>query len=169
MKLSEIFLGEFAHEMISTRKTLERVPEDKFDWRPHPKSMTLGRLAGHIAELPGLAPLVVQRECFDFAPPGGPAYEAFQPKSRKELLEVFEKNVETAREAVAPVGDEHLMVRWTLLSGGKTIFAMPRDAVLRTMVLNHMIHHRAQLGVYLRLNDIAVPSVYGPSADDPGM
>lgn len=169
MKLSEIFLGEFAHEMISTQKTLERVPEDKFDWRPHPKSMTLGRLAGHIAELPVLAPLVVGLASYDFAAPEGPKLEAFQPKSRQNLLEVFEANVEAARNAVAPASDEQLMVRWTLLLGGKTILAMPREAVLRTMVLNHMIHHRAQLGVYLRLNDIPVPAVYGPSADDAGM
>lgn len=169
MKLSEIFLGEFAHEMISTRKTLERVPEDKFGWTPHEKSMPMGRLAGHIAELPGWTRIIVEKESFDVAPPGGPAYQAFQPKSRQELLAAFEANVETARNMVAPASEEDLMMRWTLLSSGKTVFAMPREAVLRTMVLNHLIHHRAQLGVYLRLNNIPVPSVYGPSADEAGM
>lgn len=169
MKLSEIFMGEFAHEMISTRKTLERVPEDKFGWTPHQKSMTMGRLAGHIAELPALASLIVHKDSFDFAPPGGPAYQPFQPKSRQELLSAFEANVEAARSAVAPASEEALMMRWTLLYGGKTVFAMPREAVLRTLVLNHLIHHRAQLGVYLRLNNIPVPSVYGPSADEAGM
>ncbi len=169
MKLSEIFLGEFAHEMISTRKTLERVPEDKFGWKPHEKSMTMGRLAGHVAELPGWARSVVEKDSFDVAPPGGAAFQSFQPKSRQELLSAFEANVEAARKAVASASEEALMARWTLLSGGKAVFAMPREAVLRTMVLNHLIHHRAQLGVYLRLNNIPVPSVYGPSADEPGM
>ncbi len=166
MALAAALLPEFEHEMANTRRTLERVPEDKFGWKPHPKSMTLGRLTGHLAELPGWGTVTMEREGIDLAHPEG---QALQAKSRQEALEVFDKNVAAARKAIASASDEHLMKPWTLRNGAITIFTLPRIAVLRAMVLSHTIHHRAQLGVYLRLNDIPVPAIYGPSADESPM
>jgi uncharacterized damage-inducible protein DinB len=166
MKLSEIFLSEFDHEMANTRKTLERVPDDKLGWKPHEKSGTMGWLAGHVANLPSWASVAIGQSEFDLAPQGAPPPQGPTPNSRKELLDSFDKNVAAARAAIASASDELLMKPWTLLRGGQQIFSMPRSAVLRSFVLNHLIHHRAQLGVYLRLNDVPVPAIYGPSADE---
>lgn len=166
MKLSEMILGEFDHEMANTRKSLERVPEDKFGWAPHEKSMKLGRLAGHVAEIPKWATMAIEREEVDIRPPGGGSAASLTAKSRQEALEAFDANVKAARTAIAGASDEHLMKPWTLLAGGQKIFTLPRMDVLRSMVMNHMIHHRAQLGVYLRLNNVPVPAIYGPSADE---
>jgi uncharacterized damage-inducible protein DinB len=167
MPMSQALLPEFDHEMANTRKTLERVPEDKFGWKPHQKSMTMGRLATHVAELAGWVPTTLESESFDFAPPGAPPFEPKTAGTRAELLEMFDKNVATVHAALGAATDAQLMVTWSLLGGGKPIFSMPRIAVLRSMVMNHMIHHRGQLTVYLRLNDIPVPALYGPSADEP--
>jgi uncharacterized damage-inducible protein DinB len=169
MAINQALLPEFEHEMATTRKALERVPEDRFAWKPHPKSMTLGRLASHVAEIPGWGLMTVEKDSVDIAPPGAPPPTGTNLGSRKEILELFDKNVAAARSAVAGASDEHLMKPWSLLSGGKTVLSMPRVAVWRSFVMNHLIHHRAQLGVYLRLNDVAVPSTYGPSADEGGM
>ena len=169
MKLSEMFLGEFDQEMTNTRKTLERVPEDKLGWKPHEKSGTMGWLAGHVSNLPSWAAMTMEKSELDIAPQGGPPPLAPPVSSRKELLENFDKNVTTARAALAGASDEHLMKTWTLLQGGKTVLAMPRAAVLRNFVMNHLIHHRAQLGVDLRLNNVPLPAIYGPSADEAGM
>jgi len=169
MALRDALLPEFDHEMATTRKTLERVPEDKPDWKPHNKSMTIGRLAGHLAELPSLAVAALQTESLDFNPPGAPPRPSLVMTSRKQLLEAFDQNVTAARAAIAGASDEHLMKTWTLQSGGKTIFTMPRVAVLRTMLMSHVIHHRGQLSVYLRMNNVPVPSIYGPSADEGSM
>ncbi len=166
MKLSEIFLGEFDQEMANTRKTLERVPDDKLGWKPHEKSGTMGWLAGHVSNIPSWAAMTMEHSEFDIAPQGAPPPQALPASSRKELLENFEKNVAAARTAIAAASDEHLMKPWTLLHGGQKVFSIPRSAVLRSFVLNHLIHHRAQLGVYLRLNNIPVPALYGPSADE---
>jgi uncharacterized damage-inducible protein DinB len=166
MPLNQALLPEFDHEMSNTRKTLERVPEDKFGWRPHEKSFSMGALATHLATLPGWAALTVQRDSFDLAPQGEPPPKTEPAKSTKELLERFDRNVATARDALATASDEDLLKTWTLLKGGKTVFSLPRVAALRSFVMNHNIHHRAQLGVYLRLNDVPVPSIYGPSADE---
>lgn len=166
MALSEALLPEFDQEMALTRKCLERIPEDKLDWAPHEKSMKLGRLAGHIAEMPGWAATTFQTDSFDMAPPGGQTFEAMIAKSRSQVLEAFDKNVRQARSAIEKATDQQLSEPWSLLAGGKTIFTMPRLAVMRGMIINHLIHHRAQLGVYLRLNDVPVPSIYGPSADE---
>ena len=166
MALSEALLPEFDQEMALTRKCLERIPEDKLDWAPHQKSMKLGRLAGHIAEMPGWGATTFQTDSLDMAPPGGPAFEGMIVKSRSEVLDAFDKNVRQARAAIQQASDQQFSEPWSLLAGGKTIFTMPRVAVLRGMVINHLIHHRAQLGVYLRLNDVPVPSIYGPSADE---
>ena len=166
MKLSEMFLPEFDQEMANTRKTLERIPEDKLNWKPHEKSMTLGRLAGHLAELTGWTSATLKQDNFDFQPPGAPPMQPFVAKSRKELLDAFDKNAKEARAAISDSSDQHLMSNWSLMRGGQTLMTMPRTAVLRSFVMNHIIHHRAQLGVYLRLNNVPVPSIYGPSADE---
>lgn len=167
MAIKDVFLPEFDTEMVKTRKCLERVPEDKFGWKPHEKSTTLGRLATHLAELPSFAKTALTTDSVDMAPPGAPPRQFVTAKTRQELLDTFDKNVVAARATIAEVSDEDLHKTWSLLVGGKTIFSMPRAGVLRTFVLSHLIHHRAQLGVYLRLNDVPVPSIYGPSADEP--
>jgi uncharacterized damage-inducible protein DinB len=166
MKLSEVLLLDFDREMANTRKSLERVPEEKFAWKPHEKSMPLGRLAQHISQLPSWAIDTIGRDSLDLSPPGSPPYQPPPPKPLREILDTFEKDATAARTAIVGAQDEHLMQQWTLLSGGKTIFSLPRLTVLRVMVVNHMIHHRAQLGVYLRLNGVPVPALYGPSADE---
>jgi uncharacterized damage-inducible protein DinB len=166
MSISKALLPEFDQEMANTRKTLERVPDDKPDWKPHQKSMTMARLAGHVAEMPGWAVFTIEKDFLDIAPVGAPPQQGATAKSRQENLEMFDKNVAAARSAIAGASDDRLLKPWSLLMGGKTIFTMPRIAVLRGMVMNHAIHHRAQLGVYLRLNNIPVPAIYGPSADE---
>jgi uncharacterized damage-inducible protein DinB len=153
-------------EMAHTRKTLERVPDDKLGWKPHEKSMTLGRLAGHLAELPTWGQMTIESDSHDLAPSSGPTQQALTAKSRQEALDAFDKNVASMRAAIAAASDDQLMKPWSLLKGGQKLMTMPKIAVLRGFVMNHTIHHRAQLGVYLRLNDIAVPSIYGPSADE---
>jgi uncharacterized damage-inducible protein DinB len=166
MALSEALLPEFDHEMGNTRKTLERVPEDKFGWKPHEKSFSMGHLATHLATLPSWTAITIEKDVIDIAPEGEPPSKAEPAKSRAELLETFDRNVAAARAALAGASDEALLKPWTLLSSGKTIFTLPRIAALRSFVMNHNVHHRAQLGVYLRLNDVPVPSIYGPSADE---
>ena len=166
MKISETFLPEFDQEMANTRKTLERVPDDKFDWKPHEKSTAMGELATHLSNLPTWAVLGINKEEIDIAPPGGPPLRVEPLKTRAEVLDAFDRNVAAAREAIDGATDERLLEPWTLLHGGNKVFTLPRTAVLRSFVISHIIHHRAQLGVYLRLNDIPVPSIYGPSADE---
>lgn len=167
MALRDSILPEFDHEMAVTRKTLERVPEDKPDWKPHEKSMTMARLAGHVAELPAFVTMALQQDSFNVRPPGGgPSRQPLMMTSRKQLLEDFDKNVAGLRTTLSNASDETLMKSWSLLAGDKTIFTAPRLGVIRAFCLNHVIHHRAQLGVYLRLNNLPVPSVYGPSADE---
>ena len=169
MAISDAMLPEFDHEMANTRKTLERVPEDRFDWKPHEKSMQLGRLATHLSHIPSWIVPTVDQDSLDLAPSGVPEPPIPPASSRSELLEQFDENVKNARAALSRAKDEELIKPWTLLHGGNAIFTMPRVAVLRSFVMNHLIHHRAQLGVYLRLNDIPVPAIYGPSADEGGM
>ncbi|MGA2414226.1 MAG: DinB family protein [Candidatus Sulfotelmatobacter sp.] len=166
MARSEGLLAEFDQEMVSTRKTLERIPEDKLSWKPHDKSMPLGRLAGHIAELPGMGVRVLQSELFDVANRADPSRKPTVAESQRHVLEIFDKNVAQFRAALGAASDADLEKTWTLAFGEKKIYCGPRMGALRRMMMNHMIHHRAQLGVYLRLNGVAVPSVYGPSADE---
>lgn len=166
MAIRDAFLPEFDHEMATTRKTLERVPEASTDWKPHDKSMSMGRLAGHLAELPSLVPLALERDSMDFRPPGAPPRQPNVMSTRAKLLEDFDKNVAAARGAIAKSSDDDLKKIFTLQAGGKTIFSLPRTAALRSFVMNHVIHHRGQLSVYLRLNNVPVPSIYGPSADE---
>jgi len=169
MALSDGLLPEFDQEMAGTRKTLERVPEEKFDWKPHEKSTALGGLATHLANLPWWAVITIEQDSLDLAPPGAPPPRIEPARSRQEVLEAFDRNVAAARAAIAGASDGEWLKPWTLLSGGNEIMTLPKLAVLRSFVLNHNIHHRAQLGVYLRLNDVPVPSLYGPTADEGGM
>jgi uncharacterized damage-inducible protein DinB len=169
MAMNQMFLGELKHEAATTRKMLERVPEGKNDWKPHPKSMPLGRLAGHVAEMLGWGVVTLKQSSIDIAPVSGPRIEATTMQSRQQLLEVFESGLSSMKEALGGASDEVLMLPWSLVMGGKTVWTMPRVQVLRSMVFNHLVHHRAQLGVYLRMNDVALPSSYGPSADEGSM
>jgi uncharacterized damage-inducible protein DinB len=162
MPLNQALLPEFDHEMATTRRLLERVPDDKLGWKPHDRSMTMGQLAIHLAMLPHWSESILSEDSFDVAtsPP--------TPKltSRQEILGLFDQSAAVARKAIAAAGDETMMKTWSLVAGGKTIFAQPRIGVLRGFIMSHSIHHRGQLSVYLRLNDVPVPSIYGPSADE---
>ena len=166
MTLSQILLSEFDLEMANTRRALERVPSDRLSWSPHPKSMTLGRLAGHLAEFGEWTAKTCEREDLDLAPPGGPGYRPRVYASTAEILEAFDAGVTAGRAALAGASDESLKGKWSLLSGGNPIFTLPRAAAMRGFVLSHLIHHRGQLTVYLRLLDVPVPALYGPSADE---
>lgn len=168
MSISEMLLPEFEHEMIGTRKTLERVPDAKFAWKPHPKSSSLGGLATHLANIPSWTALTFDRDELDLAPAGAEPFRLEEAKSIEALLEAFDKNVASARAALGAASDQDWQGKWTLLSGGNKIFTLPRTGVMRGFVMNHLIHHRAQLGVYLRLLEVPVPSIYGPSADEGG-
>ena len=162
MPIAQMLLPEFDQEMANTRKMLERVPDGKFDYKPHEKSMTLGRLAAHVSEIPTYATGTLRFERMDFTGEEKP----FAPATRKELLDSFDKFVAEARGLLATASDEDLAKIWTLTYKGKQVFSMPRAAVLRSMVMSHLIHHRAQLGVYLRMNNVEIPGMYGPSADE---
>ena len=169
MPLRDALLPELEMEMAGTRKTLERVPQEKFEWRPHDKSTKMGPLAMHLAQLPAWVAVTLNEKSMDLEPVGGPAYTPAEPESSRQVLETFDRGLAEAREALNAVQDAKLFESWSLLRGGKTLFTLPKIAVLRSFVLNHNVHHRAQLGVYLRMNDIPVPSLYGPSADEAGM
>ena len=168
MSISDALLPEFDQEMAGTRKTLERIPEDKLAWKPHEKSMLLGRLAGHIAELPGMGVSVLKDNALDFAnrPAGELARKPAVAESQKHVLELLDKNVAALRPLIAAASDERWAGKWKLSMGDKTFYEGSRMGAMRRMVMNHVIHHRAQLGVYLRLTGVPVPSVYGPSADE---
>ncbi|MGE0129550.1 MAG: DinB family protein [Blastocatellales bacterium] len=166
MSISASLLPEFDNEMANTRKALERVPDDKFDWTPHEKSMVLGVLATHLANLPIWTVFTINQDSLDLAPPGGEPFKTPEANSRQEILQMFDENVAAARATIAGASDEELLKPWTLLKGGVTLMTLPKIAVLRSFVMNHIIHHRGQFTVYLRLNDIPVPSIYGPSADE---
>ncbi|QEH38478.1 DinB superfamily protein [Aquisphaera giovannonii] len=166
MSYAETLLPEFDQEMASTRKVLERLPDDKLDWKAHPKSHTIGWNANHVADIPHWIVEVLTKPALDIAPADGPRYQTPALTSRREILENFDRNVAEARAAIAAAKDEDVRQPWSLLSGGQPIMAMPRAAMIRGMVLNHLIHHRAHLCVYYRLNEIPVPGMYGPSGDD---
>jgi len=166
MTISEMLIPEFDQEMANTRKMLERVPVDRPDWKPHQKSMTLGRLAGHMAELPPWTAKIVNTETIDLGPMMSGGHQPYVPSSLEDLLQIFDRNVREARQAIAGASDEHLNKTWSLQMKGQTLASGSRLLMMRSMSLNHLIHHRAQLGVYLRLNDIPLPGLYGPSADE---
>ncbi len=160
---------EFETEMASTRACLERVPDEALDFQPHPKSMTLRKLANHVVELATWVDGTLGADELDMDPPDGPKSEPSNEGSRQALLDAFDRNVASAKASLATVTEAQLDSPWTLKNAGHVLFTMPKGAVLRTWVLNHLIHHRAQLGVYLRLKDVALPQVYGPTADEQGM
>lgn len=166
MTYAESILSEFDQEIVSTRKVLERVPDDKLDWRAEPKSNTIGWNANHLAEILGWVAGMLTAPSWDIAPIGGEPYQSPKRTSRHEILDLFDQNVAAARRAITAVKDEELGQMWSLLYAGKPIFTLPRAAVIRRFVLNHLIHHRAHLCVYLRLNDIPVPGMYHPVADE---
>ncbi len=165
----EDLLPEFDHEMANTRRTLERVPEDRLDFRPHQKSTTLARLAGHLTDIPWWAVAILTRDEYDMLPDGAPARGAYAMTTRNALLQRFDAEVSAARTAIVETTDAAMAQPWALKREGRALFTMPRRSALRSFVFNHVIHHRAQLGVYLRLNDVPVPSIYGPSADEGGL
>jgi uncharacterized damage-inducible protein DinB len=161
--LVDALLPEFDREMSTTRKVLERVPEEKFAWKPHAKSFSLGELSGHVANLPTWGEETLTKSEIDITNGQRPS----APASKADMLAAFDRNVAAVRAALAGRSDPELMAMWTLKRNGKTLFAMPKSTVLRSFVLSHVIHHRGQLSVYLRLLDVPVPSIYGPSADEP--
>jgi uncharacterized damage-inducible protein DinB len=163
MAICDMLLPEFDQEMANTRKMLERIPEDRLDFQPHPKSWKANHLAGHIAELPSWAAYTMQTEILELEPN---QFSPFEPTTQKELLDKFDKSVSDARAAIATATNEQMNTMWTMKWDGKTVLNMPRIGVLRSVVMNHLIHHRAQLGMYLRLMNVAVPGMYGPSADE---
>lgn len=166
MSLSENLVGELQYEAATTRKCLERVPAESFDWKPHEKSMTMGRLATHIAEMIGWVKDTVEKPELDFATMD---YKPFEPKTTAELVAFLDKNIADAAESLKNASDETLLANWKMRNGEQVYFDMPRVAVIRGMLIKHIVHHRGQLSVYLRLNDIPVPEIYGPSADEGSM
>lgn len=168
MSLNQALLAEFENEMQTTRKCLANVPTAKMSWTPHAKSMTMGRLASHIADMVGWASEIIANDVLDIAPTGGEPRQTKEASSTDELLGAFDKNLAAGIAAIAAARDETLLEDWTFQYGGKALMTIPRIASIRGFVLSHIIHHRGQLSVYLRLNDIPVPSIYGPSADDAG-
>lgn len=164
---AEMILPEFDQEMTNTRKVLERIPDDKLDWKPHPKSNTIGWNATHLAaDLPAFATVTLTRTSLDIAPPGGEPWRTPKLDSTREILDLFDRNVAAARKAIESTTDEAVREDWSLLRSGTRLFTMPRAVVMRSFVLNHMVHHRAVLCVYLRMNDVPVPGMYGPSGDE---
>ena len=162
MALVDALLPEFDHEMSTTRKLLERVPEDKLDWKPHAKSMTLGGLATHVTKIVYWGEVTLDRPEFDLENnPPAPALA-----SRADVLATFDNHVTKTRASLAGKSDAELMAPWSLRHGKQTFFTMPKAVVWRSYVMSHVVHHRAQLSVYLRLNDVPVPAMYGPSADE---
>jgi len=162
MPFSETLLPEFDEEIKNTRILLTCVPDGNFDYQPHPKSMTLGRLATHVAEIPAWTTFTLDQEVLDLPADFKPTIAT----SQAELLQMLDKGAAEARERIAAASDEDWAKIWTLNYAGNTIISMPRSAVMRSTIMNHLIHHRAQLGVYLRLNNVAFPGMYGPSADE---
>lgn len=166
MTIGQSLLPEFDQEMVGTRNTLERIPDDKFDWRIHEKSNTIGWLASHLANLPAWAVMTIESDSLDVAPKGGEPFKMPMFETTSETLAAFDQNTREARSLLESVTDEDIHKPWSLLREGETMFTMPKLAVIRTWVLNHIIHHRGHMCVYLRMNDIPVPALYGPSADE---
>lgn len=165
MKLTDMFLAELERESAGTRAVLERLPEGRYDWKPHEKSMTMGRLSNLVASMPSWVVMMVNQDEIDINPPGGSAYRQPELRTSRELVDAHAGHVAKAREALANTTEEHLMTPWRLLVAGKVVSEQPRYIVLRD-TFNHLAHHRGQLTVYLRLNNAPVPAIYGPSADE---
>src|SRR5262245_10068114 len=165
MAVKDALLAEYDHEMAATRKILERIPDDKLTWKPHYKSRSLGALGRHVANLPAWGELILDRFSIDLADVPSFGEEA---ESRSALLSAFDEARAKTRRLLDKT-DAELAAMWSLKREGQELFALPKSAAFRTFVLSHVVHHRGQLSVYLRLNDIPVPALYGPSADEGGM
>jgi len=166
MKIADAMLPELDQELASTRKCLARIPDDKFTYKPHPKSFDMGSLAMHIATMLDWGSTTLESDSFDYAPVGAEPYRPPVAKNNAELLATFDTGAAKLRAALAAAENDAMMAPWSLLASGQTVFTMPRVAVLRSMIFNHCVHHRGQLSVYLRMCDIPVPAIYGPSADE---
>src|SRR6185436_11544166 len=161
MSLADTLWMEVEQEAQTTKRVLERVPADKLGWKPHPKSFSLGQLALHIASVPGAIAAAATPDTFE-----APGFQQAQPKEHREVLDTFSKSLEDARGSLRKMDDSRLNANWSLTRNGKAIMSMPRAAFIRTVMMNHLYHHRGQLSVYLRILDVPVPSIYGPSADE---
>lgn len=161
MSLAEALLMEFDQEAQTTKRVLERVPDGKLAWKPHPKSFSLGQLALHIAAGPGQIVAAVAQDTAE-----APDFSQPEAKSRQEVLETYSKSIASARASLKSMDDARLVSMWSLTRNGKPMMEMPRIAFLRSILMNHIYHHRGQLSVYLRMLDVPVPSIYGPSADE---
>lgn len=165
MAIVDALLPEYDHEMATTRRLLDRVPEAELGWKPHPRSFSLGELSGHLANLPSWCSAVLDLPSFDVADMGDDA-KPKTPASRQALLEDYDRKTAAARASLTGRTDAELMAPWTLKNGDQEIFTMPRTSAIRSFVMNHSIHHRGQLSVYLRLKDVPLPPIYGPTADE---
>jgi len=161
MSLAETLWMEVDQEAQTTKRVLERVPADRLTWKPHAKSFSLGQLALHIAAVPATVSAAASADSFE-----APGFNQAQPKDRQEVLNTFSKSLAATKDALHKMDDARLAATWTLTRNGKTIMAIPRAALLRSIMMNHLYHHRGQLSVYLRILDVPVPSIYGPSADE---
>jgi uncharacterized damage-inducible protein DinB len=161
MAMIDAFLMELEQEAPVTRRHLERVPEGKLSWRPHPKSSSVGQIALHLAQLPGAVSTAAAQEVFEL-----PTFQQEEPENLAEILGTFERSLSTAREVLGHMDDRTLMGTWTVQDKGQVVMSLPRAAMLRSLLLNHYYHHRGQLSVYLRLLNVPVPSTYGPTADE---
>ncbi len=164
MAIKDALLSEYDHEWATTRRLLERVPEQEFGWKPHEKSMTLGQLAAHLANLPYWGIVIMTTEAFDLADDVDSTPKA--PPSRAVMLKEFDAKVAETRRLIANATDPEILARWTLKKSGAELFSLPRAAALRAYLMNHGIHHRGQLSVYLRLQNVPLPPIYGPTADE---
>jgi uncharacterized damage-inducible protein DinB len=166
--ISELLLPEWDLEIATTRRVLERTPDDGNwgTWKPHEKAFPMAHLAQLVSMLPGWVTMVIDRTEFDVAPPDRPKTGAYSIEKTAKLLADFDENAKKGREAIARTSDADFHVQWEFKAGGRTMSTQSRYIAVRTMVINHLVHHRAQLGLYLRLADLKVPSMYGPTADD---
>jgi uncharacterized damage-inducible protein DinB len=165
MSIKDNLLPEYDHEMAVTRRVLERVPLDQADWKPHPKSMSMGELASHIVHIPGWVGSIVLGASYDMAAAAAQTRPSYA--STADLLAAFDKSVSEARAAIDSKSDPEMISNWSFMHGDKVLVSMPKAGVFRSLLLNHLIHHRGQCSVYIRLKGAAVPSIYGPSADEP--
>jgi uncharacterized damage-inducible protein DinB len=165
VKLTDFFAAQLEREAVGSRRALERVPEGRPEWKPHAKSMELGYLSTLVATMPGWVAMMIKQDELDLNPPGGGAGKPPTPSTNQELLGVFDASLAQARAALKETTDDHLRTSWRLLVGGHVVAENPRDVFIAD-TFTHLAHHRGQLTVYLRLNEVAVPAIYGPSADD---
>ncbi len=166
MEIKDYLLAQLERETALTRKVIERVPEGRNDWKPHPKSMALGYLAALVATMPGWVAFMIEREELNFDDPSSAQFRTRTVEARAELLQMLDEGAARARRALEATDNQHLAQRWRFVSGGRTLTEEPRSIMIADAVFSHLAHHRGQLTVYLRLNEAAVPAIYGPSADE---